>query len=184
MQNSKPETQAFDIIRFVVLGKSAQKGSVTPMPRPGGSGFFVSHNDRNLKSFTERIRAEADKALFACLSMGGTWDDQCSMECLIVRRRKRPEKHFRSLKRERVLRADAPRFILEYRNDVDKLARAVLDALTGVCWRDDGQVVSLHVQKRWGLEEQTEIVVAQMRTLEKSVWVGEYAFDFSDVEAP
>lgn len=31
--------------------------------------------------------------------------------------------------------------------DVDKLVRAVLDALTGVCWSDDAQVVAVHGEK-------------------------------------
>jgi crossover junction endodeoxyribonuclease RusA len=34
------------------------------------------------------------------------------------------------------------------RPDTDKLSRAVFDALTGVCWRDDSQVVDLHATKR------------------------------------
>jgi crossover junction endodeoxyribonuclease RusA len=34
--------------------------------------------------------------------------------------------------------------------DVDKLARAALDALTGVIWLDDGQVVELCVSKDYG----------------------------------
>lgn len=34
------------------------------------------------------------------------------------------------------------------RPDVDKLARAILDALTGVCFSDDSQVVSLCAYKR------------------------------------
>lgn len=34
------------------------------------------------------------------------------------------------------------------RPDVDKLARAVLDALSGVVWRDDSQIVDLHPTKR------------------------------------
>lgn len=39
--------------------------------------------------------------------------------------------------------------------DVDKLARAILDALTGVVWRDDSQIVDMHVTKRLaGLDEQ------------------------------
>lgn len=33
--------------------------------------------------------------------------------------------------------------------DVDKLSRGLLDALTGVCWRDDSQVVGLTVSKRY-----------------------------------
>lgn len=34
------------------------------------------------------------------------------------------------------------------RPDADKLARAVLDALTGVAWADDSQVVDLRARKR------------------------------------
>lgn len=41
------------------------------------------------------------------------------------------------------------------RPDVDKLARAVLDALSDVVWRDDSQVVDLHATKRLAeLDEQ------------------------------
>lgn len=36
--------------------------------------------------------------------------------------------------------------------DVDKLARAVLDALTGVAYGDDGQVVELHVRKSYSAD--------------------------------
>lgn len=32
--------------------------------------------------------------------------------------------------------------------DVDKLARAVLDALTGIAWADDSQVIDLRARKR------------------------------------
>ena len=41
--------------------------------------------------------------------------------------------------------------------DIDKLTRAVLDALTGVCYHDDRQVVMLVVQKKYG--EQTKITI-------------------------
>lgn len=34
------------------------------------------------------------------------------------------------------------------RPDIDKLARAVLDALSGVIWRDDSLIVDLHPTKR------------------------------------
>lgn len=33
--------------------------------------------------------------------------------------------------------------------DVDKLIRAILDALSGVVWQDDSQVVDLHPTKRY-----------------------------------
>lgn len=37
--------------------------------------------------------------------------------------------------------------------DIDKLARAVLDALTAVCFKDDGQIVHLLVVKEWAVDD-------------------------------
>lgn len=39
--------------------------------------------------------------------------------------------------------------VSEKKPDLDKLIRAVLDALTGVCWRDDAQVCYLAAEKRY-----------------------------------
>lgn len=44
--------------------------------------------------------------------------------------------------------------------DVDKLCRAVLDALTGIAFDDDSQVVALTAVKTYGLPERAEIRVA------------------------
>lgn len=35
------------------------------------------------------------------------------------------------------------------RGDIDKLTRAVLDALTNIVWKDDDQVVAIEARKRW-----------------------------------
>jgi Holliday junction resolvase RusA-like endonuclease len=40
---------------------------------------------------------------------------------------------------------------------VDKLCRAVLDALTGILYHDDAQVVSLNASKRYGVASMTAI---------------------------
>jgi Holliday junction resolvase RusA-like endonuclease len=46
--------------------------------------------------------------------------------------------------------------------DIDKLARAILDSLTGVCWRDDAQVVELRVCKVYGLVDMAQVVVIEL----------------------
>lgn len=54
------------------------------------------------------------------------------------------------------------------RPDVDKLARAALDGLTGVAFVDDSQVVDLHVTKRYtepGEEPGARIVVTAVADL-------------------
>lgn len=43
--------------------------------------------------------------------------------------------------------------------DLDKFARAALDALTGVAFEDDSQVVDLIVSKRYGHPERTEFTI-------------------------
>lgn len=40
-----------------------------------------------------------------------------------------------------------------HKNDIDKLARAALDALTHIVWDDDGQVVTLMAEKRYATPE-------------------------------
>lgn len=46
------------------------------------------------------------------------------------------------------------------RPDIDKLARAMNDAMSGVVWRDDSQIVDQHVSKRYAeLDEQPGVLV-------------------------
>jgi crossover junction endodeoxyribonuclease RusA len=45
------------------------------------------------------------------------------------------------------------------RPDVDKLARAVLDGLTGIVFRDDGQVCELAAGKRYGDNAGVDVMV-------------------------
>ena len=37
--------------------------------------------------------------------------------------------------------------------DGDNHAKAIMDALTGICWRDDSQVTLLMVRKRYGVKD-------------------------------
>ena len=55
------------------------------------------------------------------------------------------------------LKASAP--VAPGKPDLDKLARAVGDALTGVAYRDDAQITRWHLQKRYGEQAGTEITV-------------------------
>lgn len=61
----------------------------------------------------------------------------------------RPKSHYRTGAHADELREAAPWWV-ETRPDIDKLARAVLDALTGVAYRDDGQIAELGAAKTFG----------------------------------
>ena len=43
--------------------------------------------------------------------------------------------------------------------DIDKLARSILDALTGVAYKDDGQVVDLIARKRYDDREEQGVII-------------------------
>ena len=64
----------------------------------------------------------------------------------------RPKSHFTG---KGALRAGAP--VTPGKPDIDKLCRAVLDALTGVVYADDAQVVGLKATKRYGPIPGTDI---------------------------
>jgi Holliday junction resolvase RusA-like endonuclease len=46
--------------------------------------------------------------------------------------------------------------------DLDKLVRAIKDALKGIVYHDDSQVVTVHAHKNYGSPERTEITVRSM----------------------
>lgn len=61
----------------------------------------------------------------------------------------RPKNHFGTGKNSTVLKSSAPQYPTT-KPDATKLWRCVEDALTGVVWRDDSQVVAQQVSKFYG----------------------------------
>jgi crossover junction endodeoxyribonuclease RusA len=60
----------------------------------------------------------------------------------------RPASHFGTGRNWLLMKPSAPAHHTQ-RPDVDKLTRAVLDALTGIAYGDDSTVVAVHARKRW-----------------------------------
>lgn len=48
------------------------------------------------------------------------------------------------------------------RPDCDNLAKIILDALNGIVWVDDAQVVELCVQKQYGLNAETLVTIQEL----------------------
>ena len=70
----------------------------------------------------------------------------------------RPKSHFTAGGR---LKPNARRWPA-VRPDVLKLARAVEDALTGIVWADDAQIVDEHISKRYGVEPGVSVAVRRL----------------------
>ena len=66
---------------------------------------------------------------------------------------KRPKHHFRT---NGELKPKAPFHCTTRIGDIDKLSRAVADALTGVIYEDDSQIISLNTTKRYARSNERE----------------------------
>ena len=73
---------------------------------------------------------------------------------------KRPASHYnsRGLLKDDTYAKPAP-FWVEKKPDLDKLIRAVGDALTGFAYADDAEVVAVHAHKKWAQSSSTYIII-------------------------
>ena len=73
----------------------------------------------------------------------------------------RPAGHYGTGRNAGQLKASAPQHPAKM-PDVLKLARGIEDALTGVLWRDDAQIVDEHIRKVYGDVAKVEIEVEEI----------------------
>jgi crossover junction endodeoxyribonuclease RusA len=109
-------------------GVPEPKGSMRAFVR-NGRAIVTSDNPR-LKQWQQRVRADA----------GAVCRDVLGVAVAVELRFRLPRP--KALPKTRATPHTT-------RPDIDKLTRAVLDALTGVAWGDDSQVASLHATKRY-----------------------------------
>jgi len=127
-----------------VMGEPVPQGStrafVTKSGRP-----IITHSNKNLKEWRQRIATEAQK------ERPKQWDMEqailLGVDFLMPRPKTLPKKVKEDVKRP----------------DLDKLIRAVLDALTGIYFRDDAQVVQVFAGKRYA--NKFEAVGAQITVI-------------------
>lgn len=131
-------------LSFTVYGRPQPQGSIRAF-MPKGRRFPVLTSDNlKLKPYREAV------ALYALMAMA----QQVLSEPV-----KRPAAVCVKIKFyfKRPESAPKERTEVTVKPDVDKLARAALDALSGVAFEDDSQVVYLEARKYYGTPERTEI---------------------------
>ena len=146
-------------IEFIYFGKPATAGSKRGIPyqrKEGGLGVRLIHDNKRFHSFAAELKDIARHA--AC---GRFFDNAVGLSLAIVR--PRPKGHFRSGKNSGQLKDDAPDYPTS-KPDSTKILRAVEDALTGVIWRDDSQIVRHCVSKDFGEQECLIIRVHEVKT--------------------
>lgn len=124
---------------FFCPGDPVCKGSMAPRP---SSKFGMYHTNATKLRPWEHIIA---------LKAAEEWDQRLwggPVQLWLRFCFHRPNAHFRSGKNSQLLKADSPTHpTAKKKNDLDKLVRAVMDALTGVVYVDDAQVWSLESEK-------------------------------------
>ena len=125
---------------------------VAGVPKPSGSkrGFFIKSINRvvitdankNSKDWKQDVKEEAIK------HAPGVKLLECPLRVSLEFFMTRPKSHYRSGKNAHLLKDDAPAFP-KSKPDVLKLARGVEDAITGIIWLDDSQIVTELLTKRY-----------------------------------
>jgi crossover junction endodeoxyribonuclease RusA len=127
------------IFSFTVFGTAAPQGSKRHM----GKGVMLESSTR-LRPWRNDVRCAAidSKPL--------DWDLAKPMDATLIFWFPRPANHYGTKNGISYLKPNAPVEPLSARvGDIDKLSRAVLDALTGVAYLDDRQVVHLEARKAY-----------------------------------
>lgn len=139
-------------VMFHVIGEAVPQGSMRAFATSHGKVVSVSDNAGRLARWRGDIRATATRS-FAEQGLGPI-DGEVAIS--VTFEYARPRSHFRS---DGVsLRKGAP---THPRPDIDKLARAVLDALTGIAYHDDSQVVVLALGKEYSAAARAVIVITR-----------------------
>ena len=140
-------------LSFFVPGLARPKGSKQPFPiykgKRGerkvftGKVALVESAGKSLKAWEQDIRAAAAREMDGSALLDGPI--RVELVCFLPKPKTPP-------KSRRL-------WPCGQRNDVDKLARSCLDALTNRVWHDDGQVVELRAMKLYGDPPGAQITV-------------------------
>jgi Endodeoxyribonuclease RusA len=156
-------------ICFTVLGEPMSKGSMIGEVVTRGDGSVVYKNGKPLcrvrpakKGLTRNAQGIGNAALAARAKAGLGISRGEAVAVTLRFFTGRPAAHFGTGRNAGLLKDSAPAKPAK-RPDVDKWARQVLDAMTGVIYADDGQVVSLLAVKDFAVGDgppRTEIEVS------------------------
>ncbi|GAW54704.1 RusA family crossover junction endodeoxyribonuclease [Nocardioides sp. PD653] len=136
-------------------GRIAIRVHGTPIPqgskrigRHGKRAVILDNNDDVLDPWRKHVKAQAADAC--------RYHDTITGPVRVWLRFAfpRPGSHYRTGRNAALIRDSAPRYPVA-KNDLDKLQRAVLDALTDAeVWVDDGLVIDVHARKFYAGEHE------------------------------
>ena len=124
---------------FQVIGLPAPQGS----KRHVGRGIMVE-SSKAVQPWRQDVKYAAER------SLPSDWDPSKPTAISVVFRFKRPQGHYGTGRNAGQLKASAPSHAVSAQlGDIEKLVRSTHDALIGIAFDDDRQVVDLICQKRY-----------------------------------
>lgn len=153
-QSQKVGGEVIDEISFEVHGKASPSGSKKAFIHNRTGKVIVMDTAKNKDLWQNIVSMVARKAV-----SDQHWLQTCDAVNLCVTFLfKRPKSHFGSGKSAMILKNTAPIWHTQ-KPDLTKLVRCLEDALTGVIWNDDCQVVETSVRKRWAERDSVQVLV-------------------------
>ncbi|MCK4624038.1 MAG: RusA family crossover junction endodeoxyribonuclease [Phycisphaerae bacterium] len=144
-----------DILTFTVPGNPATKGSMRAVKHSvTGEAIMMHSAPKGLATWTASIR------LAAASEYGPQHPVSGAVHVSACWHLARPKGHYRTGRNAGTLKPSAPKHPTAKRDDLDKLARALLDALTGIVYADDSQVVTLNASKRYTIGTGPQMIVS------------------------
>ena len=134
-------------ITFQVFGVPVPKGSMKAFMRPGMRFPVVTHDNLKSKPWADTMRLMAQQHA----PVGGPWDGAIELHAsfYLPRPKSLPKKVLHHIKKP----------------DLDKLLRNLKDALKGVIYIDDAQVIDVHPKKFYATPDAPPQVVVTIRRI-------------------
>lgn len=138
------------LLDCTVEGQAVPQGSLTSYLHPR-SGRVVTPQKEAVRVWRDTVATVA-RAHYR----GDPTPDPVSVHLAFALAR--PRSHYGTGRNSGQLKPSAPAWCVGP-PDLDKLTRAIGDALTGIVWRDDAQIVDLNAAKAWTDEPHVTIEV-------------------------
>lgn len=129
------------MITVQTYGTIPTKGSFRNVGRRGGKAVLVNSN-KETTAWTNEFRAVLVKNGWGTPGAG-------AFHVHLYVYKQRPKSHYSGRGENAAIRKECASEKCLVRPDLDKVARAALDAMTGYVYFDDSQVVQLDTEKHW-----------------------------------
>jgi Holliday junction resolvase RusA-like endonuclease len=139
-------------INFVVPGQPVGKGR-PKFARRGN--FMTAYTPEKTASYENLVKVKAQEAMQERALVEGAVSVEIKLHVMI------PE----SWSKKKQQAAISHHVLPTSKPDADNVIKGIFDALNGIVWRDDKQVVDLTVVKRYALTAQAEVKVRSVEYL-------------------